>query len=99
MTTPASTWPYVLFGYGVLATIVPWTVGGFVEGEFGIRSSLLLGVFFALPLWVSARWLETTPYHLIGLGCWVLVALWIVHLLVSVFASLRKKSFKAADEP
>ena len=82
-------WPYILFGYGNLAAILPWTLGGFVEGELGIRSSLLLGVFFALPLWVSAGWLDATPYHLISLGCWALFALWILHLLVSIVASLR----------
>jgi len=56
-------------------------------------------MFFALPLWVCARWLEATPYHLISLGCWALFALWVVHLLVSIVASLRKKPEGDQEEP
>ena len=74
-------------------------LGGFVEGELDIRPSLLLGMFFALPLWVCARWLEATPYHLISLGCRAMVALWVVHLLVSIVASLRKKPEGDQEEP
>ena len=85
-TGHASWWPYALFGYGFLAALMPWIAvgGGFVDGEFHPAFSLVLGVIFALPQWVAARWLAPTPYHLISIGCRAMVALWGVHLLVSI---------------
>ena len=36
-----------------------------------------------MPFWLAARWLAHSPYHGITIGCWVMVALWGVHLLLS----------------
>lgn len=99
---PRALWPYVAAGYGVLATVVPWLIGivgrlsgdeyaGISGGEFGVRASLLLFVFYALPLGVSAYWLGTSPYPLISMGCWALAALWVMHLMVSVGVHLRRE--------
>ncbi len=86
-----STWPYILFGYAFMAVAVPWSVGCFVDGEFGLPSSIIFGVIAALPFWAAARWLASTPYHLISWGCWVMVGLWGLHFLVSVGATLRRR--------
>jgi len=99
---PSSLWPYFAAGYGALATVVPWLVGivgqlggdeyaGIDRDEFGVRSSLWLFVFFALPLGVSAHWLGDSPYYIISVGCWVLASLWMLHLLISVGAHVRGK--------
>jgi hypothetical protein len=82
-------WPYVLFGYAFMVPLLTW-IGlgllgsGFVDGEIHPAASLLFGVIFALPMWTAARWLAPTPYHVIVIGCWVMVGLWGVHLVVSI---------------
>jgi len=99
---PRSLWPYFAAGYGVLATVVPWLVGiigqlsgdeyaGIDRNEFGVRASLWLLVFYALPLGVSAYWLSASPYPLISIGCWALAALWGLHLLISIGVYFRKR--------
>ena len=91
---PHSLWPYWAAGYGALATVVPWLAGvpGNIDAdEFNLRVSLGLGVFFALPLGVSAYWLSASPYYIISIGCWVLAALWVLHLLISSIVYFRKR--------
>ena len=56
-TATAAWWPYALFGYGFVAAVFPWLLGGYLEGEFRPALSLVLGVLVALPFWVAARWL------------------------------------------
>ena len=82
-------WPYLLTGYAVLASTVPWLVGCFVEGEFGLRLSAVLGMFFALPLAASAHFLAPGAYHALAIVFWTLAALWPVHLLLSCIATVR----------
>ena len=86
--TPAAsapmTWPYLLAAYGFLAATTPWLLGGLGRDDFAPRLSLLMGVFFALPLCVAAYWLSASPYRPISIGCWMLVAAWGMHLLVSI---------------
>lgn len=60
---PAASWPYVLAGYGLLAATVPWLTGGIGRNEFSLALSAYLGVVFALPLALSAYWLDGTPYQ------------------------------------
>ena len=78
-----------------MAAVVPWVAGGFIDGEFHPLISVILGVFFALPFWKAAQWLASTPYHLIYLGCWTMVGLWALHLLISTVtfavAKLRRR--------
>jgi len=83
-------WPYLLAGWGVLASVMPWFLGHFVDDDFTLRQSVWVAVIFALPLAVGARWLDGTPYHAISVGCWVLVALAGVHMLVSLGVRLWK---------
>lgn len=83
-TAHAAGWPYALFGYALLATVAPWLLGGVEEDEFQLRVSLVLGLLFALPFWLASRWLAHTPYHAIATYSRVMVALWGVHLLVSI---------------
>jgi hypothetical protein len=86
--SPTATWPYVLAGYGAFAATVPWLAGGVMREELGLRFSLLLGVFFALPMAAGGWWLVPTAYRTIGLGCWVLVGAWGLHLLVACALTL-----------
>ncbi len=87
-TDQASTWPYVLGGYGFVAAVAPWLAGGLDRSSLSIRLSAVLGLLFAAPVALSAYWLSTSPYSTISIGCWVLVALWAVHFAVSV--AMRK---------
>ena len=89
-TAPAKLWPYFLFGYAVLATVLPWLLGCFSEGEFDLPHSLILGILFARPVGLAARWLSHSPYRLISFGCWAMVGLWGIHLLVVIGVRLRR---------
>jgi hypothetical protein len=82
-------WPYVLAAYGFLAATMPWLLGGRGRDDFALRLSLLMGVFFALPLGVAACWLSVSPYRPISIGCWLLVAVWGIHLLISIGVQLK----------
>ncbi len=88
---PVLWWPYLLFGYAVMAVLVPWSIAGFYEGEFSAINSLVIGVIFALPNVLAARWLSHSPYRPISVGCWVLAGLWCAHLVASLGARLFKR--------
>lgn len=88
---PAHVWPYLLFSYGALAAVLPWTLGNFYEDEFRFAPSLVLGVLYALPLALAARWLSSTPYPWIGRAYRVLASLWFLHLAVSAASSFRHR--------
>ena len=90
-TAEAAWWPYFLFGYGFLAAVVPWLTGGFLEGEFGPVSTSIFGVIVALPFWLAASWLADTPYPALATGSWIMVALWSVHLLVSLGSWIKSR--------
>lgn len=88
---PEAWWPYLLFGYAGLAIVVPWLQGCYGEDELRPRYSLFLGVIFALPFWLAARWLADSPYRAIVVGCEIMVALWGMHLLLSLSLWLRDR--------
>ena len=90
-TAETAWWPYFLFGYAFLTTVAVWLTGGFLEEEFWLRSTLILGVVYALPFWLAANWLAETPYHVLAISCWIMVALWGVHLLVSIGAWIKSR--------
>jgi len=69
--------------------VVPWLIALYVEHEFHPAMSLVLGVIFALPFWTAARWLADSPYRSLVTGCWLMVALWALHLLISIVMRLR----------
>jgi hypothetical protein len=94
-----ATWPYVLAGYGALAATVPWASGGLDRGEFSARYSLLLGVFFALPMAAGAWWLLPTAYRAIGLGAAVFAGAWVLHLVVSLAWALAEKRRRKGGAP
>jgi hypothetical protein len=85
----APTWPYFAAGYGMLASTVPWLLGGVSRSEFSLRISALLGIFFALPVGVSAYFLDWSPYRAISVGYWLLVGAWVAHLLTALFLSRK----------
>ena len=80
-TSPMKLWPYLLFAYAFVGTVLPWVIPG---GEFHPRASVVLGIICALPFWLAAHWLAQTPYHAIMIGCWVMVGLWGLHFLLSL---------------
>lgn len=86
MVAPADAawWPYVPFAYAFMAAVAPWLTGCFLEAEFRIGYSVLLGILGALPFGIAARWLADSPYRAIVVGCWIVVALWALHLLLSL---------------
>jgi hypothetical protein len=88
-TAETAWWPYALFGYAFITIAAVWLTGGFLEEEFWLRSTLILGVVFALPFWLAANWLADTPYHALAIGSWIMVGLWGVHLLVSLGAWVK----------
>jgi len=90
-TAETAWWPYALFGYAFLTTTAVWMAGGFVGGEFHPVSTLIYGIVFALPFWLAANWLADTPYHVLVIGSWIMVALWGVHLLVSIGALINSR--------
>ena len=92
-------WVHVLFGYAILAFVVPWLVGGFVDGEWSLRMSIVLGVIGALPMWVASRWLSTTPHSIMMDACRVIIALWVIHLAVATFLQLRTIRRQRAGGP
>lgn len=81
---PAATWPYVVAGYGFLATIAPWLAGSYGPGEFSLRYWVVLGVMFAAPVAAGAWLLGGTPYADLGVGFWGLAALWLVHGVIAL---------------
>lgn len=89
-TASVSWWPYFVGGYGFLSAIVPWLVGGIEREELTLRYSVLIGVFVAIPLAVAAHWLRGSAYHSLAVACWVLIAGWGVHLLISVINLFRR---------
>lgn len=84
MPESAATWPYVLGGYAFVASVAPWLAGGPERSDFSVEFSAILGAIFAAPVALGAWWLTGTPYFIIAFGFWVLVALWVAHLAVSV---------------
>jgi len=84
-------WPYLLACYVALACIVPWLVGCFVEGEFGFRLSAVLGIVVALPLAVSAYYLQQSAYYWISYVFWSLTGLWPIHVVLSCVAVVRSR--------
>ncbi|HJW09885.1 MAG TPA: hypothetical protein VJ483_09640 [Holophagaceae bacterium] len=90
-TAPALWWPYLLFAYAAMASVLPSLIGNYYDDEFGAAQVLLRGLFFALPMALAARWLAHSPYRPISLGCWVLAGLWGVYLIVSVGRRLFRR--------
>ncbi len=80
----ASWWPYALATYAALASVAPWLTGDLGRSDFTLRLSLVIGLLFALPVGVGGFLLAGSPYSIIGVGCWILVAAWGVHLLISL---------------
>jgi hypothetical protein len=87
---PMKWWPFVAFGYAFLAGTVVGLFWSSDPDDFHPASSLFYGVIFAVPFWGAAVWLAHTPYRLISMGCWVMVALWALHFLLSVAFTLRR---------
>lgn len=95
----AKLWPYLLAGWGLLASALPWLLGHFVDDDFSLLQSLWVAIFFALPLTAGAHWLAGTPYHAISVGCWVLITLAGVQLLVAIGIRLWKGPTKSNENP
>ena len=94
---PRATWPFLLFAYGVMATLLPWLIavtGGLVlEDDLTPRMAVALGLFVALPSWYAAGALRPTPYHALSVGYEVLLGLYACFVIVVIVARLR---FRAA---
>lgn len=86
--TDTKLWPFLLGGYGFLAALVPWLIGGLSKAELSFGYSAFLGAAFAVPMAVAATWLEPSAYRSIAMGCWILAIFWLLHLLTAVFIRL-----------
>lgn len=82
----ASWWPYVLFAYAFLAAAFSLLL----DVDFHPAFSVVLGIILAGPFATAARWLADSPYPLIAKGCWVIVVLWGVQLLISTGVHIRR---------
>lgn len=91
---PTHVWPYVLGAYAALASVVPWTTGGYLDGELKLPYSILVGLFVSLPMWGAWRWLSDGPYHALATGAHVLLYLTAAHPLAAILLWIRAKAAK-----
>jgi len=81
---PTTWWAYALFAYACGAVVFPWLTGGVLREELSVVYSLILGVVFALPMWVASRWLADSPYQIVATVARISVWLWVLHAVIAV---------------
>ena len=82
-------WAWLLFGWAVIASVLPWLIGGVDDFEVSLPMSAILGVVFAGPMWLATRWLAPTPYSTMSRGFWLLLCLWGLHALIALVNTAR----------
>lgn len=93
---PRAAWPFLLFAYGAMATLLPWLIAAtnalVLEDDLTPRIAVVLGLLVALPSAFAARALRPTTYHALGTGYEVMLALYAVFVLVVIAARSRARA-------
>src|SRR4051812_40079520 len=93
--TPPAIWPFLLFAYAVLAALLPWVIaisGGLVlDDDLSLHMAVVLAVLVALPMWLAARWLTSTPYHALSIGCWLLIGMYGLYVIAVIAHMIRSR--------
>jgi hypothetical protein len=79
-----SWWPFALMGYGVVSSLLTWTLGGIGRSEFHLIGSALTALLCIPPAWFGGRWLAASAYGTLAYGAWILIGISVVHLLIAI---------------
>jgi hypothetical protein len=85
-----SWWPFVLMGYGVVSSLLTWTLGGIGRSEFHLVGSALTALLCIPPAWFGGRWLASSAYDTLAYGAWILIGISVLHLLIAIGLRGRK---------
>ncbi len=93
---PRAIWPFLLFAYGALATVLPWMIAIssslVLDEDLSLQTALVIGILVALPFWFASRTLAHTPYHALGTGYIVLLGLYGCYVIAVVVAGFRSRA-------
>ena len=85
-----SWWPYALMGYGVVSSLLTWTLGGVSRTEFGLAGSLFTAALCIPPTWFGGSWFASSAYGTLAYGAWILIGISVLHLLIAIGLRGRK---------
>jgi hypothetical protein len=76
--------PYALMGYGVVSSLLTWTLGGVSRTEFGLAGSLFTAALCIPPTWFGGSWFASSAYGTLAYGAWILIGISVIHILIAV---------------